>query len=75
MTKKGKEKVEALGSIGILTIIVGFMAGVIITGIGGGWEAMQKSFVIMIMYSISQIAIVFGIAFTTICAAIWNKTQ
>ena len=70
-----KEKVEALGSIGILTIIVGFMAGVIITGIGGGWEAMQKSFIIMAMYSISQIAIVFGIAFTTICATIWNKIQ
>lgn len=64
---------EMLIGLGIVIMMFGFIAGIIITAIGGNsWELMQGSPKIMLAFQIDQLTTWFGLMLTIVASVAWN---
>lgn len=64
---------EALIGLGAFLIVMGFMAGIVITIVGGNnWELMKESPFIMAVWNINQLVMWFGLILTIGSSVIYN---
>ena len=64
---------EMLIGLGIVIMIFGFMAGIVITAIGGNnWELMKESPKIMMAFWIDELVMWSGLFLTIGSAVAWN---
>lgn len=64
---------EALIGLGAFLIVMGFMAGIVITIVGGNnWELMKGSPFIMAVWNIDQLVMWFGLILAIGSSVIYN---
>lgn len=74
MNKEDKKALcEMIMGLGIFVMAIGFVAGIVITVIGGNnWQLMQESPKVMLAFFIDQLQMWTGLGITIGAATVWN---